>query len=136
MLGSAKIAASSAYSEHLKFAALGNTGCRIPCCAAASMIRCSGSMASMNNKGERGSPYLNPPTCLISLVCCPFIRTFEEDVPTIAAIQSLYLVLNPKVSRTSYRKLQFIESNAFEMSSFTRRAGFFFLWRSWITLCA
>ena len=56
--GFANMAASSAYKEHRKFAALGKTGCRIPRWAACSMIRCNGSMAMMNNKGDNGSPCL------------------------------------------------------------------------------
>jgi hypothetical protein len=42
LLGSAKIATSSAYSEHLQFAAFGSTRFRTPLCAAASMMSCRG----------------------------------------------------------------------------------------------
>lgn len=89
------------------------------------MIQCSRSMAIMNNNGDSRSPSLKPVACLISFVGWPLIRIFDDDVPRRAAIQSLHLVLNPRVSRTSNRKLQFIESKAFEMSSFMNRAVFF-----------
>jgi hypothetical protein len=52
LLGSAKIATSSTYSEHLQFAAFGSTGFRTPLCTAASMMRCRGSMAKMYKSGD------------------------------------------------------------------------------------
>jgi hypothetical protein len=43
-------------------------------------------------------------------------------------------VLKPSASKTSSKKLHPIESNAFEISSLMKRAGFFLRWRSCMTL--
>lgn len=91
-----KIAASSAYREHLKLAAFGNTRFRIPLCAAASMILWSGSIARMNGNGDKGSPCLSPCTCLILWVGSPLIKILEVAVPRSIAIQSLHLCWSPK----------------------------------------
>jgi hypothetical protein len=54
--GLIKITASLAYREVLSFAVVSGMGERIPFLAARFRIRCSGSMARMNNIGERGLP--------------------------------------------------------------------------------
>jgi hypothetical protein len=58
--GLIKIAAASAYREVLSFVVVSGMGERIPFLAARSRIRCSGSMARMNNIGERGVSLPNP----------------------------------------------------------------------------
>lgn len=136
-VGAAKMAASSAYKEHQRLAALGNTGDRIPWSATSWMIRCNGSMASMKSIGDNGSPCLSPRSCFICCVGFPLINTLEVAEPNRTEIQSLHLVLKPNLSRTSRRKFQLIESNALEMSSLMKRDGiFFFLCSSCTTLCA
>jgi hypothetical protein len=135
LLGSAKIAALAAYNEHLKFAAFRSTGFKTPLCTAASMMRCRGSMAKMNKSGDSGSPYLNPHACLISFVGRPLTKTLDDVVPKSAVIQSLHFLLKLRFSRTSSRKLHPMESKAFELSNLIKKVGFFFLCRSWMTLC-
>jgi hypothetical protein len=125
--GSEKIAASSAYSEHLSCADFGRTGLSTPFCAANSIIHCNGSMARINSNGESGSPCHKSLACLIPLVGWPFTNTFEDDVPSSADTQSLHLVLNPRACITSRRNVHPMESNAFDISSLIKKkAGFFF----------
>jgi len=55
----------------------------------------------------------------------PFIRIFEDDVPSIEDIQFRHLVLKPKAVNTSNKYCHPTESKAFEMSSLMSRAGSF-----------
>jgi hypothetical protein len=65
--GLIKIAASSAYREVLGFAVVSGMGEMISFLAARSRIRCSGSMARMNNIRERGSPCLYNPSPVLDV---------------------------------------------------------------------
>jgi hypothetical protein len=54
--GLMKIAASSAYMDVLHLDADSGKAVSAPCCVAMSNRRCNGSMARINNMGDRGSP--------------------------------------------------------------------------------
>lgn len=94
-VGAKKIATSSAYSKHLRFADHGRTGWRNPIWAARSIMRCRESIARINKIGDSGSPCCSPHACLIISPGLPFRRILEDDVRRREEIQSLHFWLNP-----------------------------------------
>jgi hypothetical protein len=55
----------------------------------------------------------------------PFRKTWVEEVVSRPAIISLQVLLKPNLSITSKRKVQLIESKAFEISNLGRIRGCF-----------
>jgi hypothetical protein len=131
--GFAKIAASSAYKEQRREAALGRTGCNSPLLAASSISRCSGSIAKMKSMGDSGSPCRSPLACLIRFPGTPFTSILDDDVARRVAIQSLYFCPKPKAGKVSRRKIQLTKSKALDMSSLIKREGRLALCRALIT---
>lgn len=78
----------------------------------------------INNKGDNGSPCLNPLACLMLWLGLPFVSILDEEDARIAAIQLRCLILKPIAARTSRRYFQPMESKAFEMSSLIKRLFF------------
>jgi hypothetical protein len=71
LTGLTKRATSSAYILHRNLTALLLNGENNPSSVAISKRRCSGSMASINNMGERGSPLPESSTMSVPLASCP-----------------------------------------------------------------
>lgn len=122
--GLMKIAASSAYREHLKRALRSASSLRWPSSVAILRSLCRGSIARMNRYGDRGSPCLNPLRWSILSPSIPFRETLEEEAERINATQSRHLALKPILSRSVSRYSYETESKALAMSNLKKRVGF------------
>lgn len=93
VVGSAKIATSSAYNEQCRLAALGRTSLT-PFCASSSIIRWSRSMARMKRREDRGPPCLRPRACLKLSPGQLFPLTLEVEVARMDDIQFPNFLVN------------------------------------------
>jgi hypothetical protein len=96
-------AASSAHMLVLSLATLLLMGVSALFAVARSNNCCKGSMARINNMGERGSPCLRPLKCLYHLPRDPFKRIEVEDDESKEEIHPLHLTPNLKCSSTSIK---------------------------------
>ena len=128
LYGLTKIAMLSAYMDVRMTVCFPLNFAKCPSSVARSRIFCSGSIAMTNSRGERGSPWRNPQSCLIGVVGTPLRRIWEDDDDRRAATQSLHFGGKPslliRVSRYSHRN----ESNALVMSSLKNRDAVLDLW--------
>lgn len=82
------------------------------------MIIAKTSVAKLNKRSDKGSPYLR-----LRLDCILFLRTpltimLELPILRRDIIQPIHLKLKPRATNISLRKSQSIESKAFAKSSF------------------
>ena len=103
LVGFRKMAASSAYRLSLSLAEDRVNGVRSPSLVANSNNLCSGSIARMNNIGDKGSPYRNPVLCLNHLPLPPLSRTEVDAVERSIVTQALHLGPNPIRDKVSIR---------------------------------
>lgn len=85
-------------------------------------------MTITKNIGEMGSPCLSPLACVILLPGLPLSKTLVLTVDSKMEIQFVHRRGKPMCSKTSSRKGQAMESNAFAMSTFSKTAANFLTW--------
>lgn len=101
IVGLTNKAAASAYRLVLNFIGSAPMGFRIPACVALSKMRCRGSIARMNNIGDRGSPSRRPRRCLIGLPGIPLRRIRDIVLPHRREMMSRNRCPNPSFCNTS-----------------------------------
>jgi hypothetical protein len=128
-IGRMNSVASSAYKLVINFTVSAPIGVRRPHCVAISRIRCSGSIAIMNSRGDSGSPCLSPRRCCIGFPASPLSKILEVVVLYRIDIRSCQRWPKPNCSKTSNMYSHRTLSNALAMSSFNSSIGDLDLWK-------
>lgn len=127
--GQTNNAASSTYKLVRNFIGSAPIGVSSPAYVALFNILCKGSIASMNNISDRGSPCRKPRRCRIGVPGIPFSSIREVVHPHKIDRISRHLCPNPNFSSASRRYSHRTLSKALAVSSLRNNIGVLALWK-------